>query len=313
MNGSAVFKQGTSFQGTIASPKADYAEFFKVNDDAIEACDVVAVVGKNITRDTSDPTCPVGIVSETPTVQGDTPSDEATRQNGRPVAWMGKVRVKVVGPAKVGDRLVPSGRNDGTAARLESGSSNQRVLGLVIDDEAGQSELIPLVMVMVNGLGSAQDHSSEHSKPSASLRAQEEPAVLGEAFGQHEPLTTRLRNILEDYDGLASVLRELVQNADDACAQKIRIVLDRTEFGTQLLLDEKMAAFQGPALYVYNDREFEEKDFYGICHLGASNKRLDSSTIGNFGLGFNTVYTLTDMPSFLTGEYVYVPARCIRR
>ena len=38
----------------------------------------------------------------------------------------------------------------------------------------------------------------------------------GEAFGQTEPLTGRLRNILELYADGPSVFHELIQNADDA-------------------------------------------------------------------------------------------------
>ncbi len=40
-------------------------------------------------------------------------------------------------------------------------------------------------------------------------------------YGQHEPLTRRLRAILQDYtDGLA-VFKELIQNADDAAATEV--------------------------------------------------------------------------------------------
>jgi|EP00966_Prymnesium_polylepis_P180459 hypothetical protein len=127
---------------------------------------------------------------------------------------------------------------------------------------------------------------------------------FGEDFGQHEPLTTRLRNILEDYDGLSALLKEMVQNAEDAKARCLIVEFDRTEYSASRLLDDRMAWFQGPAIYVYNDAEFTEQDFRRLCQLGDSSKSLDTSVIGNFGLGFNTVYALTDLPSILSGKYV---------
>ena len=46
------------------------------------------------------------------------------------------------------------------------------------------------------------------------------------AYGQSEPLTRRLQNILRDYsDGLA-ILKELIQNADDAGVTEIRFLYD---------------------------------------------------------------------------------------
>ena len=42
-------------------------------------------------------------------------------------------------------------------------------------------------------------------------------------FGQSEPLTNRLKRLLEDYTDGFAIPKELVQNADDAGASEVRI------------------------------------------------------------------------------------------
>ena len=45
--------------------------------------------------------------------------------------------------------------------------------------------------------------------------------TMTEAFEQDEPFTTRLRGILSEYPPGTSILKELLQNADDAGAKLI--------------------------------------------------------------------------------------------
>ena len=51
---------------------------------------------------------------------------------------------------------------------------------------------------------------------------------------------------------------------------------------------------------MWNDSVFSEEDLKGIQKLGLGSKRSSSETIGQFGIGFNVVYHLTDCPSFFT-------------
>ena len=67
------------------------------------------------------------------------------------------------------------------------------------------------------------------------------------------------------------------------------------------ILSEEWGELQGPALLVWNDSIFTEKDLKGIQRLGIGSKRSDSETIGQYGIGFNAVCHLTDCPSFVTG------------
>ena len=123
----------------------------------------------------------------------------------------------------------------------------------------------------------------------------------GVPFGQREQLMQRIQNILQGYPFDITVLKELLQNADDAKATKMFVILDKRTHGTDSVLSENWAELQGPAILVWNDKEFSEKDLTGIQKLGMGSKRSDSETIGQYGIGFNAVYHLTDCPSFISG------------
>ena len=129
-------------------------------------------------------------------------------------------------------------------------------------------------------------------------------------FGQKIYLTDMLEQILRKYPADVSILKELIQNADDAGATEIHFVVDRTKYEKDSLLfdDERWSSLQEtPALCVFNNRPFVEKDLEGIRRVGRGGKRDDLSTIGRFGIGFNAVYHLTDCPMFLSRGQHGVP------
>ena len=67
-----------------------------------------------------------------------------------------------------------------------------------------------------------------------------------------------------------------------------------------------MAQYQGPSILAYNSARFQEADFASIQRIGDSLKKATSkgSKTGRFGIGFNSVYHLTEVPQFVSGKNV---------
>ncbi|CAI5478867.1 unnamed protein product, partial [Closterium sp. Yama58-4] len=128
--------------------------------------------------------------------------------------------------------------------------------------------------------------------------------VEAEDFGQHVDLTQRIREVLANYPEGTTILKELIQNADDAGASKVSFCLDHRTHGLASLAYAPLAQFQGPALLVHNDAVFSDEDFASISRVGDSGKRKQSWKTGRFGIGFNSVYHLTDLPSFVSRQFI---------
>src|SRR6478735_11617293 len=88
-----------------------------------------------------------------------------------------------------------------------------------------------------------------------------------------------LRSVsISGYRGPASLLKELIQNADDARSFELEFEL------------------HNDTLIVRNDSQFTEKDFLNIKSIAAGGKRSDSDATGTWGTGFTSVFQLTDNP-----------------
>ncbi|KAK1785875.1 hypothetical protein P4O66_003241 [Electrophorus voltai] len=133
------------------------------------------------------------------------------------------------------------------------------------------------------------------------------PENLGfEQSGQTEPLTVRIKNILEEYPSVADIFKELLQNADDANATECSFLIDmRKNLDIrENLLDPGMMVCHGPALWSFNNSVFSDRDFLNITRLGGSMKRCEADKVGTFGLGFNSVYHVTDIPIIMSREFM---------
>ncbi len=83
--------------------------------------------------------------------------------------------------------------------------------------------------------------------------------------------------------------------------------------GVNFAAGPNMATWQGPALLSYNNAVFSPSDFKNISRIGQDSKLERPAATGRFGLGFNAVYHLTDVPSFASGDYIVLfdpHARC---
>ncbi|CAI2179850.1 6774_t:CDS:2, partial [Funneliformis geosporum] len=135
----------------------------------------------------------------------------------------------------------------------------------------------------------------------------------GKEFRPREPYTHRLRKILEEYPDGSQVLREILQNSDDAKSTEQVFILDRNTYPSDSVFEPelenkyqrtslKLDRYQGPALLAKNNTIFEERDFQSLLKLADSEKRDQFDKIGVMGVGFNSIYHITDSPSFITGD-----------
>lgn len=65
--------------------------------------------------------------------------------------------------------------------------------------------------------------------------------TLGSEFGQKEKLTSRIKSILNAYPSEKEMLKELLQNADDAKATEICFVFDPRQHPVDRIFDDKWA------------------------------------------------------------------------
>ncbi|KAL2067567.1 hypothetical protein VTL71DRAFT_1992 [Oculimacula yallundae] len=131
------------------------------------------------------------------------------------------------------------------------------------------------------------------------------PQPIG-SNAQKQRLTTALKNICRDYPAGGTVIRELLQNADDAGATEVKFVLDDRTYPKEDLIHPSLAQYQGPALLSFNNAVFKDKDFQSLSQLGDSLKLNDGATTGRFGRGFNSVYNWTDSPSIVSRERLLI-------
>ncbi|RME12645.1 MAG: hypothetical protein D6802_03630 [Ardenticatenia bacterium] len=121
---------------------ADYAEWLPLRNLAenIQPGDIVAWTPQGITRRTTDALRLV-VVSSNPLATGNAPMDEAQYSQGRAVAFVGQVPVRVRGPVQAGDFILPSGRHDGTGVAISPGELRAdhigQVVGRALENAAG--------------------------------------------------------------------------------------------------------------------------------------------------------------------------------
>lgn len=107
---------------------------------------------------------------------------------------------------------------------------------------------------------------------------------------RHHPLAdiSDIRSLLDEQYQPSAIIKELLQNADDANASRLFLAVHPgLPFGCHPLL-------QVPALLVLNDGVFRETDAHAIPYKGLGAKGNDRASIGKFGRGLKSVFHLCE-------------------
>lgn len=96
------------------------------------------------------------------------------------------------------------------------------------------------------------------------------------------------RDLDDRYTNVKVILKEWVQNADDANATAMVVGWHEGLSGA------KHPLLNGPGLFVINNGPFEKKDAQSIRCLGLSGKAGDETSVGKFGLGLKSIFHLCD-------------------
>ncbi|KAH3760238.1 zinc finger protein [Pelomyxa schiedti] len=124
----------------------------------------------------------------------------------------------------------------------------------------------------------------------------------GMSFGQHVDVVNVIQYMLRDTPCGPRILYEILQNADDAGASVVKIMLDCFTYSSEKLLHPSMQPFQGPALVAYNNAMFQPSDWNAIQTIASGTKESHLGKIGRYGVGFLSCFHVTDLPSILSGD-----------
>jgi hypothetical protein len=95
-------------------------------------------------------------------------------------------------------------------------------------------------------------------------------------------------NLTDRYFSGFPILKELIQNADDASAEALLIGYFNGWSDADAVL------LRHPGILVVNDGEFKEGHLKGLQSFGESSKTADTSSVGKFGFGQKAVFHLCD-------------------
>ncbi|NOJ80768.1 DUF3883 domain-containing protein [Myxococcus xanthus] len=122
-------------------------------------------------------------------------------------------------------------------------------------------------------------------------------------FNQTSRITARLRDLVRSYPKGLGLVKEFLQNADDASASYLHVTYDRRQHPGHLDKPEQEVVL-GPALLFTNDSVFTPRDLENIQHIDDGGKLHEARSTGRFGQGFNSSYSVSDHPTLLTDDWV---------
>lgn len=108
------------------------------------------------------------------------------------------------------------------------------------------------------------------------------------SFVENENFSGVKKIIVDNYSDQAHFVYELLQNADDVAASRIKFEL-----------------FEDRLVVTHNGKPFSEENLKGICSISKGTKADDYTKIGRFGIGFKSVFVYTNAPQIYSGEYQF--------
>lgn len=88
------------------------------------------------------------------------------------------------------------------------------------------------------------------------------------------------------YHDPSHFIYEILQNAEDEGAKEVRFEL-----------------FEDRLDIYHNGKDFDLQDIDGVTGIGISKKKEDLTSIGKYGVGFKSVFAVTETPYIFSGEY----------
>eukprot|EP01046_Picozoa_sp_COSAG06_P050211 COSAG06_NODE_7899_length_2338_cov_1.818222_2_plen_287_part_00 len=175
--------------------------------------------------------------------------------------------------ARMKEVKIPTDKNQLALARKSYYIDNQKMADRMdTSDMDIAHDLITVAVaeaVGIRPLSSSMDH--DHAADETA------DGGVGGMFGQTIDLCAALKNILEQYPVGSGILKEMLQNADDARASKFHVVYDkRTHKHDKDLLfatgDYKEELSQGPSFLVWDDIAMSAESIKAIQTIAQSSK-----------------------------------------
>ena len=121
--------------------------------------------------------------------------------------------------------------------------------------------------------------------------------IVRSPLDEIKAIRTLLADVYKDAGDGRTLFRELVQNADDAGAQRLGLTV--LEHGWP---DARNSLLRGPALLVANDGAFPDKDREALHRAIGGSKEDDVDKIGTFGIGLKSVFHICEAFLYMGAE-----------